>query len=157
MALRKILTNPSSYLRKKSSPVKKRYLRMQEFQDLVDDMIDTMINSEGIGLAAPQIGKNLNVIIAMDKDNPMVFINPKLYRHSWNKVEVEEGCLSIPGVWGKVKRHGAVSVMALDRNGKRIRMRAKGMLAVILQHEVDHLNGILFIDKAKEINEPPKM
>jgi len=157
MAIRDIVTNPSAFLRKKSAPVKKRYIKMHECQELIDDMIDTMVKSDGIGLAAPQIGKNLNILIALDDNNPMVFINPKLYRHSWSRVEVEEGCLSIPGVWGKVKRHRAVSVMALDRKGKKIRMRAKGMLAVILQHEVDHLNGILFIDKAKDINEPPKM
>lgn len=157
MGLRKIVKNPSAFLRKKSAPVKKRYIKMHECQELIDDMIDTMVDSDGIGLAAPQIGKNLNIIIVLDDNKPEVFINPKLYRFSWGKVEVEEGCLSIPGVWGKVKRHNAVSVVALDRRGKRIRKRAKGMLAVILQHEVDHLNGILFIDKAKKITEPPKM
>ncbi|NIP32633.1 peptide deformylase [Candidatus Saccharibacteria bacterium] len=157
MAIKEIVTHPSAYLRKKSAPVKKRYLGVQECQDFIDDMIDTMIKHDGIGLAAPQVAKNLNIIVALDGKNPLVFINPKLYRFSWGKVEVEEGCLSIPGVWGKVNRHRAVSVVALDRKGKRIRMRAKGMLAVILQHEVDHINGVLFIDKAKNIQEPLKM
>jgi len=157
MALREIVTRPSAFLRKKSAPVKRRYLKVHESQELIDDMIDTMVQKDGIGLAAPQIGKNLNIIIALDDKNPMVFINPKLYRFSWGKVEVEEGCLSIPGVWGKVKRHNAVSVVAWNRKGKRIRMRVKGMLSVILQHEVDHLNGILFTDKAKDIIEPPKI
>lgn len=157
MSLRQIVTNPSAFLRKKSAPVKRRYLGVQECQDLIDDMIETMLAAEGIGLAAPQIGKNLRIIIALDEDKPTIFINPKLYRRSWRKIDVEEGCLSVPGIWGKVKRNRAVSVVAWDRRGKKVRRRARGMLAVILQHEVDHLDGILFIDKAKNISEPPKM
>lgn len=157
MALKEIVKHPSAFLRKESAPVKRRYLKVQESQNLIDDMVETMLENDGIGLAAPQIGKNLRIIVAMDGENPLIFINPKLYRHSWGKIEVEEGCLSIPGVWGMVKRHRAVSVSAWDRHGKKIRMRARGMLAVILQHEVDHLNGTLFIDKAKNISQPSKM
>jgi peptide deformylase len=153
MAKLKIVTHPSAWLRKTSGPVKKKFIRMPELQQLVADMIETMRVEDGIGLAAPQVGKNLRVIVVLDGEKPLVFINPRLYRKSWRKLEVEEGCLSVPGVWGKVKRHHAVSVVAFDAKGSRIRKRARGMLAVVLQHEVDHLDGILFIDKAKDLKE----
>jgi len=152
-----IITHPSAYLRKISAPVKKRYIPLPDCQQLIGDMIETMRLSDGIGLAAPQVGKNLRIIIVLDGDKPLVFINPKLYRKSWRKVETEEGCLSIPGVWGKVKRHYAVSVTGLNQKGEKVRLRARGLLAVVFQHEVDHLDGVLFIDKAKKLNEPPKM
>ena len=157
MPVLKIFTHPSAYLRKNSSRIKKKYLEIGEAQRFIDDMIETMRAAKGIGLAAPQVGKNIRIIVVLDGDKPLVFINPTLYRKSLRKVEVEEGCLSVPGVWGMVKRHIALSVSAMDRNGKKFRMRAKtGMLPIILQHEVDHLNGILFIDRAKEYTVPPK-
>jgi len=157
MTVLNIVTNPSAYLRKKSSPVKKKYIPMTECQNFIDDMIETMYAKDGIGLAAPQVAKNLRIIVVADGKKPLVFINPTLYRKSWGKIEVEEGCLSIPGVWGRVKRHSAVSVSALDRDGNKIKIRAKDMMAVVLQHEIDHLDGILFIDKAEDLSEPPKM
>jgi len=157
MSILDIVTHPSAYLRKESAPVKKKYIKMTECQDFIDNMVETMYEKDGIGLAAPQVAKNLRIIVVADGKKPLVFINPTLYRKSWGKVKVEEGCLSVPGVWGMVERHRAVSVMALDRDGKKIRMRAKGMLAIVLQHEIDHLNGVLFIDKAEDLSEPPKM
>lgn len=124
---------------------------------MVDDMLETMKHAQGAGLAAPQVGKSLRIIIATDKGKPFIFINPKLYRKSFKKVKAEEGCLSVPGVWGTVKRHAAVSLVALDREGSKVKLRATDMFAVVLQHEVDHLNGILFIDKAKKIGKPPQL
>ncbi|MDD4995495.1 MAG: peptide deformylase [Patescibacteria group bacterium] len=156
MPVLKIFTHPSAYLRTNSSRVKKKYLEIDEAQRFIDSMIETMHAAKGIGLAAPQVGKNIRIIVAMDGEKPLVFINPKLYRKSLRKVEVEEGCLSLPGVWGMVKRHAALSVSATDRKGKKFRMRAKGgMLPIILQHEVDHLNGILFIDRIKKCSSLP--
>ena len=157
MALLKIVTHPNYFLRNACAAVRRKYIKMGEFQKLIDDMIETMRQEKGIGLAAPQVGKSLRVIIATDGDKPLIFINPRIYRKSFKKIEVEEGCLSVPGVYGIVRRHAAVSICGLNRDGQRIRMRAKGMVAVIVQHEVDHLNGKLFIDKAIRFTTPPTM
>lgn len=157
MTLLKIVTHPSSFLRNLSSEVKRKYIKTEEFQRFLDDMIETMKSAQGVGLAAPQVAKNLRVIIALDGEKPLVLINPRMHFKSWRKISSEEGCLSIPGAWGIVKRHYAVSVKALNRRGEKTKFRARGLLSVIIQHEIDHLNGVLFIDKAKKFTNPPKM
>jgi peptide deformylase len=157
MPVLKIVIHPSYYLRNKNSAVKKKYIPMDEFQKLIDDMIETMKAAKGVGLAAPQVAKNLRVMVVMDGDKPLVFINPRLYRKSLAKTLVEEGCLSVPGVWGMVKRHKSVSILALDRHGKKIKMRGKELLAIIFQHEMDHLKGILFIDKTQKFTNSPDL
>ncbi|MGN0738712.1 MAG: peptide deformylase [Treponema sp.] len=119
-----------------------------EFRALTEEMFETMIAANGVGLAAPQvgIGKRFFVIIA-DDDVRRVFVNPQIVSTSSNLVDYEEGCLSLPKIYENIKRPSKVSVQALDENGKPFTIDADGLLARIIQHENDHLNGIVFIDK----------
>ncbi len=108
----------------------------------------------GIGLAAPQIGKNLNLaVINLEEFGTPVFplFNPKVLSRSIKKTDMQEGCLSIPNLFGQVKRPARVEVEAFNEQGKRIVLRAQGLLAKVLQHEIDHLHGVLIIDKFKKI------
>jgi len=113
---------------------------------LIDDMIETMHQQEGVGLAAPQIGVSLRVIVVqMPEEDPIAIINPEVVRRSGQR-EVHEACLSVPGYGGEIKRSVTVTVKGLDRSGKPLRIKADGLLAQALEHEIDHLNGKLFID-----------
>jgi peptide deformylase len=115
-------------------------------QGLIDDMIETMRDTGGVGLAAPQIGKSLRVIvIELPEEEPFALINPEVVRRSGER-EVIEGCLSVPGYQGNIKRSLSVTVKGQDRQGKRVRIKAEGLLAQALEHEIDHLNGTLYID-----------
>lgn len=151
-----VVTEPNSVLRKRAEEVAPAEINAPEFQQLIDDMIETMYASFGIGIAAPQIGISKRIIIvesgAGDDQNPLPLINPEIISKSWRTVKSEEGCLSVPGVYGIVKRHRGVQARALTREGKPITIKNSKMVAIILQHEIDHLNGILFIDKAEEIH-----
>lgn len=122
-------------------------------KDLVADMTITMEEDKGIGLAAPQIGKNIRLIIVSTKSGVQAMINPELIKESIRQEWGEEGCLSIPYIFGDVKRHRSVECTFLDLDGKEKTVKARGLLARVIQHEIDHLNGILFIDKAKDIRE----
>lgn len=119
---------------------------------LVDDMFITLKKSRGIGLAAPQVGKNIRLFIVLleEKDEGMVFINPEIIMTSEELCSMEEGCLSIPKVYEKVFRPKIVTVQYLDINGKKQMLKASGLLARVIQHEYDHLNGILFLDRVEE-------
>ncbi len=148
MTIKKILVEPNRLLREVSQPVKKIN---KEIQRLMDDMLETMYSSNGIGLAAIQIGvpKNLIVIDLLTKEkkkNPIYFINPKIIKRSSKMSIYEEGCLSIPNLFAEVKRPSECDVEYLDYNGKKKIIKASGLLATCIQHEIDHLNGILFID-----------
>jgi len=115
-------------------------------QRLIDDMIKTMRRANGVGLAAPQIGVPLRVIVVqMPSEEPVVLINPEIARRTGEQ-EVTEGCLSVPGYYGEIKRSAEVVVKGKNRNGKVIRIRAEGLMAEAMQHEIDHLNGTLYID-----------
>jgi len=138
-------------LRRKADTVKATELRKPELQQLFLDMVETMDDNDGIGLAAPQVNKSIQVAIIKTKEGALVLVNPKITRFSLRKELGEEGCLSIPGVYGTVKRSRNIRVHALDKRGKRINFKAAGLFARVIQHEVDHLNGILFIDKTVEI------
>ena len=119
---------------------------------LIDDMFETMAQSNGIGLAAPQVGKNIRVIIVdtqQKKAKPFALINPEIV-HTEGEQLYEEGCLSCPGLSGNVKRAARVTVLGLDENGDDIKIEAEKLLAVVLQHEIDHLDGILFLDRLDE-------
>ena len=148
MALREILTEPNKILREKSVPVEKVD---KELQQLMDDMLETMYAAPGIGLAAIQVGIPKRVIV-MDlapKDeprNPMYFVNPQIIKKSENISTYEEGCLSVPGQFAEINRPEQCHVKYLDYHGKQKEMKAEGMLATCIQHEMDHLEGILFID-----------
>ena len=148
MSFRKILTEPDRILRKKSLPVDKVD---ENLQKLMDDMIETMYAAPGIGLAAIQIGIPKRVIV-MDiakKDkpkNPMCFVNPKIIEKSNINSTYEEGCLSVPGQFAEITRPNKCHIKYLDYYGQPQEIKAKGMLATCIQHEMDHLEGILFID-----------
>ncbi|MBE9478069.1 MAG: peptide deformylase [Chloroflexi bacterium] len=113
---------------------------------LIDDMVETMHHSDGVGLAAPQIGIPLRVIVVqMPDEEPIAIINPAIVKRSGER-EVSEACLSVPGYGGEIKRSVSVTVKGRDRQGKALRIKAAGLLAQALEHEIDHLNGTLFID-----------
>ena len=148
MALRKILTEPNEILRKKSLPVQ---LVDQDLQHLMDDMLETMYAAPGIGLAAIQIGvpKRVIVLDIAPKDgpkNPMYFINPEIIERSTNNSIYEEGCLSVPGQFAEIVRPDKCHIKYLDYHGQPKELKASDMLATCIQHEIDHLEGILFID-----------
>jgi peptide deformylase len=145
MAIRTIIYLPDPRLRKVSSPVE---AFDQDFQVLVDDMFETMYDANGVGLAAPQIGINLRlsvIDVVGDKTQQIVIANPEII-HSEGEVEYQEGCLSVPGSYDTVVRAEKVKVKALDRFGKPFEMEDEGLLAECFQHEIDHLNGKLYID-----------
>ena len=144
-----IIINPNPILRKKSVEIKE--IQAKQFQQLCLDMGKTMQKKDGVGLAAPQIGKNIRLVVINTKDGHVCMINPKITKKSWIKEWSEEGCLSVPGIFGKVKRHKKINCKYIDKNSKEVKIIAHGLMARVIQHEVDHLDGVLFIDKAKGI------
>jgi peptide deformylase len=125
----------------------KRVSRIDKsIQRLIDDMIETMRQANGMGLAATQVGVPLRVaVLQIPDEEPMAIINPEIVKRDGEQ-EVTEGCLSIPGYFGELKRSASVTVKGRDRQGKMIRIKATGLMAEALEHEIDHLNGILYID-----------
>ena len=145
MAILHVLTYPDPRLRKQAAPVK---TVNEDVRRLVDDMTETMYAAPGIGLAAVQVDVQKRVIIldiSEDQTDLRVFINPEITERTGQQ-ESEEGCLSVPGVYAPVTRADSIVVRALDRNGKEFTLEANGMLAVCIQHEVDHLDGKVFVD-----------
>jgi peptide deformylase len=113
---------------------------------LIDDMVETMQQAKGVGLAAPQVGVSLRVaVLQMPGEEPFAIINPEIVKRDGEQ-PVVEGCLSIPGYAGEIKRAASVTIKGRDRQGKAIRIRATGLMAEALEHEIDHLNGVLYID-----------
>lgn len=148
MAKRTILTAPDPRLKAKGKDVTKVD---GEIRTLIEDMLETMYAADGVGLAAPQIGVSLNVVVIdvaqkENKNEPQAFINPKIVWASEETAKFEEGCLSVPDIWEEVTRSTAIKVEYMDRDGKQQTVEADGFLADCLQHEIDHLNGTLFID-----------
>lgn len=141
----KIITHPNKILRKKTQEIEN--VLDPEVQQLAQDMIEVMNKDEGVGLAAPQIGKSLSLITVDFKDGPLVLFNPEITFFSKKKEKEEEGCLSLPKKYGQVERSHKIRVRTVDREGKKIKFNAEGLFARVLQHEIDHLNGILIIDK----------
>lgn len=153
--LREIIHDGHPTLRKVAKKVKAEELDDPLFQQLIDDMFVTMYDAPGIGLAAPQvnISKRLFTIDLQDDDEnhgPFVVINPKFVEQR-GEMESLEGCLSVPGFVGEITRFEYVAVTGVDRNGKKIRLEGEGLFARCLQHEIDHLNGVLYIDTAKNV------
>jgi len=156
MAVREVVTNPAPVLRKKARKVSDFGTDLQR---LIDDMVETMRAAPGVGLAAPQVNIPLRVIVVEfgdeeDEEAPAKLyslVNPEIIRPSTETEINTEGCLSIPGFVGDVERPVAVTVKGLNRHGKPVRVKAKGWLARIFQHEIDHLEGVLFIDRAEKI------
>lgn len=143
MAIRKMRVLPDVVLRAKA---KKVPIIDKSIHKLIDDMMETMEDSNGAGLAAPQIGVSLRVItLQLSEKENIAIINPEIVKSS-NSKTVVEGCLSVPGYQGEIERYNSVTVKGLDRDGSKIRIKAEGIIAQALQHEIDHLNGILYID-----------
>ena len=163
MTLRRIVTLPDPVLKRKAHTVDKFD---KNLQTLLDDMVETMRQAPGVGLAAPQIGLSDRIIVieyyerAEDEeveDAPKkvwAVINPEIVKASEERLLGVEGCLSIPGLIGEVERHAEVQVKGLNRHGKPMKVKAKGWLARIFQHEIDHLNGILFTERAIRLWKP---
>ena len=151
MAVLKICVYPDPVLRRKTTPVDGVG---PELLQLIDDMAETMVKAPGIGLAANQVGKSIRVLVIDTKESgskgPLALINPELLGGS-GEVVFEEGCLSVPEFFSNVKRFSEVSVRALDRGGKQVEINADGLLAIVLQHEIDHLDGKLFIDRISPV------
>ena len=148
MTIRKILTEPDPFLRQKSEKVD---IVDNNVRSLLDDMLDTMYAAPGIGLAAIQIGVPKRVIVIDlsrkdEKKNPLYFINPEIITNSNINASYEEGCLSVPGQFAEINRPDKCKVKFLDYNGREQILEAEGLLATCIQHEIDHLEGILFID-----------
>lgn len=159
MALREVVVIPHPTLRKKAQKVTDF---SPELGELIDDMVETMREAPGVGLAGPQVNVSQRVIVVEFGDEEDETVEPKLYavvnpeitRPSRGTEMGIEGCLSIPGLVGEVERHESVVVKGFNRRGQKIKIKAKGWLARIFQHEVDHLNGVLFTDLATQIWQP---
>ena len=146
MALLPILCYPDQRLHKVATPVQAVDDRIRA---LIDDMLDTMYDASGIGLAATQIDVHERLVVidvSEERNQPLVLINPEITWMSDERVKGEEGCLSVPGIYDGVERATAVKVTALDRHGKEQTIEAEGMLAICIQHELDHLKGKVFVE-----------
>ena len=143
MAIRTMRHLPDPVLRQKAKRVS---TIDSSIQQLIDDMVETMQQAHGVGLAAPQVGISLRVVVVqMPGEETIAIINPKIVKRAGER-EVTEGCLSVPGYAGEIKRSLSVTVKGQNRQGKAIRLKATGLMAEALEHELDHLNGILYVD-----------
>ena len=156
MSVLEIVTLPQAILRHKAHKVSSFG---PEFQALVEDMVETMRQAPGVGLAAPQVGESIRLIVVEygdeeDEETPpklYIVANPEITRTSTETVLGTEGCLSVPGIQGEVERFEAVTVKGLNRQGHPMTIKARGWLARIFQHEMDHLDGVLFTDRAEKL------
>jgi peptide deformylase len=160
MTIRTIVTVPEAILRRKAQPVTKFD---EKLQTLIDDMVETMRAAPGVGLAAPQVAVSQQVIVVEypldDEDEeakPKLFVvvNPQIVKTSPETVNGIEGCLSVPDLVGEVERAEEITVKGQNRRGQPVRIKARGWLARIFQHEIDHLNGVLFTDRATRVWKP---
>lgn len=163
MALLEIITPENPVLRKKA--IKVTDFKSAKFQKLIDDMVETMVDAPGVGLAAPQVAISQRLIVVRLPDSTeedreeygdqagvvYAVANPKIIKTSKEIVSGVEGCLSLPGLLGEVDRHESVVITGQDRHGKEWRLKAKGWLARVFQHEIDHLDGILFTDHTDKV------
>ncbi len=143
-----IVHEPNAVLRARAKEINLSKCDLKELRALTEDMVLTMKKAPGVGLAAPQIGRSIRLIVVERTPAPLVLINPEIFGHSLRKQTLEEGCLSVPGKYGMIKRWREVKVRAQTLDGSIFEINAKGFLAEIFQHEIDHLNGPLYIDKA---------
>jgi len=162
MTIREIVKHPSDILRRKAQPVESID---DDIRRLLDDMVETMRAAPGVGLAGPQVDVPLRVIVVEYGEEPtedgngkqppkqlFTLVNPEISRSSTETEMATEGCLSVPGLVGDVERAASVTVKALNRRGQPVKIKTSGWLARIFQHEIDHLNGVLFIDRAEKIH-----
>lgn len=151
-----IVTLPTTSLRRRSQEIEREFLVTTKFKELVKNIIPTMYHDDGIGIAAPQVGQNIRLCIIgreaiPGKKEDLVLINPTWEKISRKKESDLEGCLSVPKTYGKVTRYKDILVTTWNEQGEEIKFEAHGYFARVIQHEVDHLDGILFIDKARGI------
>ena len=163
MALREVVKLPEPILRMKAHKVADFG---KDFQKLVDDMIDTLHDEPGVGLAAPQVNVSLRLIVVeytldeTDENAPVkryVFANPEITSVSAETVMGMEGCLSVPNLFGEVERAQEITVEGYNRHGRKQKVHVKGWMARIFQHEIDHLNGVLFVDRAVKLYQPEEI
>lgn len=155
-----IVTDPNPILHRKSADLKPEEITTREMQVFIKDMIETMYAKDGVGLAAVQVGKSIQLCViakayitaSIEAKHDLCLINPQWTKMSMFKDWDEEGCLSVPGVYGKVKRYTKIKVQALTSKGEPLEFIAENFFARIIQHEVDHLNGVLFVEKAKDLH-----
>jgi peptide deformylase len=152
MAIMPVIKMDNPVLHQKAKRVRKID---DSIQKLIDNMIETMHDIEGMGLAAPQVGVPLQVVVIQspDEEDVITLINPEIVKISEETEMMMEGCLSLPGYNGEIKRSTSITVKARDRQGKLIRIKGEGLLAQVLQHETDHINGIVFVDHLESIDE----
>ncbi len=157
MAIREIVFLPDPVLRRKAHKVTQFD---GDLQSLIDDMVETLRDAPGVGLAAPQVGISQRVVVIEypeddeDEESPKrlyIVVNPEIVQPSEETILGIEGCLSIPGLLGEVDRHTAITVKALNRRGQPVKIKASGWLARIFQHEIDHLDGIMYTDRAVRV------
>jgi len=154
MAIIPIRVLPDPVLRQKSKRVR---IIDGSIRKLIGNMLETMHSASGAGLAAPQVGTPLRVIvIGIPEQEDIALINPEIVRRSGERL-VNEGCLSVPGYVGELKRAESVTAKGYDQNGKKIRIKADGLLAQALEHEIDHLNGMLYIDRLEDMDKLRKI
>lgn len=146
MTILTVLRFPDPRLKTKATPVSEI---TEETKTIIDDMIETMYDENGVGLAATQVDIHQRIVVmdvSENGDEPIVLINPEIIATSNDTLINEEGCLSVPGTYAKVDRHTTCTVKALDKDGKEFTLDGEGLMSICIQHELDHLNGILFID-----------
>lgn len=146
---------PNKILAKKTEEIAIADIKNGLYKELISDMRKAMVGNNGVGLAANQVGKNLSIFVidqklAEENGVPDVFINPEIIEYSKDNDETEEGCLSIPDYWAPVKRSKKIKIKALGENGNKIKFKARGFLARVLQHETDHLNGITIKERSEK-------
>ena len=158
MSILKVARMGHPVLRRRARPLDKSDLRNPAVQKFIDDMIETMYEYHGVGLAAPQVHEGLRLFVAMLDDDPgeeseaLVVVNPEITPLTQDMEEGWEGCLSIPDIRGMVPRHKEITVKALDRTAKPMELRLQGFPARVVQHETDHLDGVLFFDRMKSMH-----
>ena len=148
---------PNKLLAKKMEKIAIDDIKKGQLSCLISDMRVAMVENNGVGLAANQASKDLSIFVidkklAEENNVPDAFINPEITEYSKESDEIEEGCLSIPGYWVPIKRSKKIKIKAIDENGNKIKLKARGFLARVLQHETDHLNGITIKNRSAEIS-----
>ncbi|MEK9152933.1 MAG: peptide deformylase [Patescibacteria group bacterium] len=157
MAVKPIVRDGTPVLRSRAKEVDPAELGGDRFVAFIEDMLETMVSAKGVGIAAPQIGAGVRVFIAESPAGPIALINPVFTKHSKKTLKDQEGCLSVPGHFDTVARYKSVEIEALTADGKTVRFPADGFFARILQHEMDHLDGKLFIDRIEEQKKTPNV
>ena len=152
-----IIKIPNKLLAKKMEKIAIDDIKKGQLSCLISDMRVAMVENNGVGLAANQASKDLSIFVidkklAEENNVPDAFINPEITEYSKESDEIEEGCLSIPGYWTPIKRSKKIKIKAIDENGNKIKLKARGFLARVLQHETDHLNGITIKNRSAEIS-----